>query len=474
MSATLYDKVFDATRCAASPAGQYQLLMGLHLIHEVTSPQAFSMLRDRGLTASTPSARSPRWTTSSPPIARAPAGRSAGRGDAPAPRAQLRGARHPLLRTGQRRAGHRARDRTGAGPHAARDDDLLRRLAHLDARRLRRHRLRHRDVAGPGRPRHAVSRDGSPARPPHRGERPPASGRVREGRHPLDHQPPRRPGRRRLRVRVRRRRLRPLLDGGADDRLQHVDRGRRALRIREPGPDDLRVPARARLRAGRRGLGPCGRLLGLDALGSGRTIRRRRAPARRGHRAGRHVGHHAGAVDAHRGRPARSRTVSRRGASVDQRGLPVHAARARQAHPRNEDRRRLHRVVHQRAHLGLRSGGAPARGPRRPRRAAREGARGAGIAARARGAGPARLGSRVPGRRLRLPRSGLLHVSRHEPRQARGRAALRVVVESQLQGAAGLADGPHAADVAGHGGGMRHRRRGDRRRELFEIGTEDA
>ncbi len=49
MSATLYDKVFDAHTVRRLPSGQYQLLMGLHLIHEVTSPQAFSMLRDRRL-----------------------------------------------------------------------------------------------------------------------------------------------------------------------------------------------------------------------------------------------------------------------------------------------------------------------------------------------------------------------------------------------------------------------------------------
>src|SRR5262245_44536469 len=49
MSATLYDKVFDAHAVRRLPSGQYQLLMGLHLIHEVTSPQAFSMLRDRNL-----------------------------------------------------------------------------------------------------------------------------------------------------------------------------------------------------------------------------------------------------------------------------------------------------------------------------------------------------------------------------------------------------------------------------------------
>jgi 3-isopropylmalate/(R)-2-methylmalate dehydratase large subunit len=49
MGKTLYEKVFDRHTVARLPSGQYQLFMGLHLIHEVTSPQAFSMLEERGL-----------------------------------------------------------------------------------------------------------------------------------------------------------------------------------------------------------------------------------------------------------------------------------------------------------------------------------------------------------------------------------------------------------------------------------------
>jgi 3-isopropylmalate/(R)-2-methylmalate dehydratase large subunit len=49
MAKTLYEKVFDAHAVRRLASGQYQLLMGLHLIHEVTSPQAFSMMRERGL-----------------------------------------------------------------------------------------------------------------------------------------------------------------------------------------------------------------------------------------------------------------------------------------------------------------------------------------------------------------------------------------------------------------------------------------
>jgi 3-isopropylmalate/(R)-2-methylmalate dehydratase large subunit len=48
MGKNLYDKVFEAHTVQQLPSGQYQLFMGLHLIHEVTSPQAFSMLNDRG------------------------------------------------------------------------------------------------------------------------------------------------------------------------------------------------------------------------------------------------------------------------------------------------------------------------------------------------------------------------------------------------------------------------------------------
>ncbi|MEO0456431.1 MAG: 3-isopropylmalate dehydratase large subunit [Cyanobacteria bacterium P01_A01_bin.114] len=46
---TLFDKVWDLHTVATLPSGQTQLFIGLHLIHEVTSPQAFAMLRERGL-----------------------------------------------------------------------------------------------------------------------------------------------------------------------------------------------------------------------------------------------------------------------------------------------------------------------------------------------------------------------------------------------------------------------------------------
>ena len=45
----LFNKVWDAHSVRTLASGQTQLFVGLHLIHEVTSPQAFSILRDRGL-----------------------------------------------------------------------------------------------------------------------------------------------------------------------------------------------------------------------------------------------------------------------------------------------------------------------------------------------------------------------------------------------------------------------------------------
>ena len=53
-SGTLYDKVWDLHRVAELPGGSTQLFVGLHLIHEVTSPQAFAALREKNLSVRCP------------------------------------------------------------------------------------------------------------------------------------------------------------------------------------------------------------------------------------------------------------------------------------------------------------------------------------------------------------------------------------------------------------------------------------
>ncbi|WP_020676568.1 3-isopropylmalate dehydratase large subunit [Geopsychrobacter electrodiphilus] len=51
---TLFDKVWQLHEIGQLEGGQRQLFIGLHLIHEVTSPQAFAMLRERNLTVAFP------------------------------------------------------------------------------------------------------------------------------------------------------------------------------------------------------------------------------------------------------------------------------------------------------------------------------------------------------------------------------------------------------------------------------------
>src|SRR5437773_2002602 len=48
MAETLFHKVWNAHAVRRLPSGQTQLFVGLHLMHEVTTPQAFDMLRQQG------------------------------------------------------------------------------------------------------------------------------------------------------------------------------------------------------------------------------------------------------------------------------------------------------------------------------------------------------------------------------------------------------------------------------------------
>src|SRR5919201_6817753 len=48
MGKTLLQKVWDLHKVRTLPTGQTQLFIGLHLIHEVTTPQAFDALRQQG------------------------------------------------------------------------------------------------------------------------------------------------------------------------------------------------------------------------------------------------------------------------------------------------------------------------------------------------------------------------------------------------------------------------------------------
>ncbi len=154
---TLAEKVWDEHLVRKAEGPEPDLLyIDLHLVHEVTSPQAFDGLRLAGrpvrrpdLTIATEDHNVPTLDVVAPiadPVSRHP-------GRDPAP--QLRRVRRPALPDGRPRAGHRARRRTAARPHPARDDGRLRRLPHLHARCLRRARVRHRHQRGRARARHA-------------------------------------------------------------------------------------------------------------------------------------------------------------------------------------------------------------------------------------------------------------------------------------------------------------------------------
>jgi len=54
MPQTLFEKVWNAHAVRQLPTGQTQIYVGLHLIHEVTSPQAFDMLKARGWSVRAP------------------------------------------------------------------------------------------------------------------------------------------------------------------------------------------------------------------------------------------------------------------------------------------------------------------------------------------------------------------------------------------------------------------------------------
>ena len=140
---------------------------------------------------------------------------------------QLRGVRHPLYAMGDSPAGHRARHRPGAGPHAAGHDDRVRRQPH---RRLTARSARWRSASARARSstcwrrrrcRRSTPEDDGDAR--RRRARPRRHG---EGHHPRDHRPASAPAAARLRHRVPRRGDPRAVDGRADDGVQHVDRRR--------------------------------------------------------------------------------------------------------------------------------------------------------------------------------------------------------------------------------------------------------
>ena len=312
------------------------------------------------------------------------------------------------------------------GPDPAGDDDRLRRLAHRDPRRVRGARLRDRHERGRDGPRHPVPPP-APAedvRGPRRraGWQPGVGAKdiilaliarigVGGGTGP--------------RLRVHRLGDPGADHGAADDRLQHEHRGRRAGRARRARRHDVRLRRRPAVRpaTARPGTPPSRAGARCRPTPGRRTTGRSRSTPVDA-RADGHLRHEPGHGDPDHGpdpvarRPARPRRAA--GARACAR---VHGPDPRRADPRSAGRRRVHRQLHERPDQRPAARGV---GPPRPqgrRRGPGDGRAGQpGGEARGRERGPRR---RLPGRRRRVARGGLLDVHRDERRPARRPASTR-------------------------------------------------
>ena len=159
MARTLYEKLWDTHLVREEPDGTALLYIDRHLVHEVTSPQAFEGLkvahrkpwRIESVVA-TADHNMPTTATGTTGIADPISRLQVETLDANMREFHV----EDLLSVIRPPPGHRARDRPGAGRDAARHDGRLRRLAHQHPRRLRGARLRHRHLRGRARARHAV------------------------------------------------------------------------------------------------------------------------------------------------------------------------------------------------------------------------------------------------------------------------------------------------------------------------------
>ncbi len=281
MGKTLAEKLWDSHVVHSAPGEPDLLYIDMHLVHEVTSPQAFDGLRLAGrpvhrpdLTLATEDHNVPTQHIELP-IAD------------PVSRTQVEALRKncaefgiSLYPMGNARPGHRARHRPAARNHPARYDDRLRRLPHVHARRVRRTGVRHRYEPGRARPRHADPADGPAEDDGGHGRRRTARGRNAEGRHPRDHRQDRHRWRAGLHGRVPRQHVRADVHGRPHDRLQHEHRMGRPRRHGRTGRDHIRLPARASTRPHRRAVGCGGRVLDEPAHRRRRRVRRARHPRR--------------------------------------------------------------------------------------------------------------------------------------------------------------------------------------------------
>ena len=147
---TLFDKIWESHLVHRQDDGTCLLYIDRHLVHEVTSPQAFEGLRLAGRKVRRPEATLAVADHNVPTTDRSARHRGAGIARSRS-RRWRRTAREfgiALFLHGRYPPGHRPHHRAGAGPDPARHDHRLRRQPHRDPWRLRGAGLRHRHLRG--------------------------------------------------------------------------------------------------------------------------------------------------------------------------------------------------------------------------------------------------------------------------------------------------------------------------------------
>ena len=262
---TLYDKIWDDHLVANNADGTSLIYIDRHLVHEVTSPQAFEGLRlNKPQGARIPSARW-RWSTTTcrPPTARCQS-RSRER--------DCRSRRWPRTRATSASSTYDAFDKRQGIVHIVGPEQgftlpgmtivcgdshtsthgAFGALAHGIGTSEVEHVLATQTLIQQKAKNMRVTVDGAAA-----------ARRHRQGHHPRDHRRDRHRRRHRPRARICRRGDPRAVDGRPHDGLQHVDRGRRPRRHDRAGREDLRVregpAAGAEGRGLRHGAAPTGR-----------------------------------------------------------------------------------------------------------------------------------------------------------------------------------------------------------------------
>ena len=289
---TFYDKVWQDHLVDEQPDGTCLIYIDRHLVHEVTSPQAFEGLRLAGRKVRAPEKTLCVVDHNVPTTDR--------RLKNPDPESE---AQIAYLAENVKFFGLEYYDefdkRQGIvhiiGPEQGFTlpgrDAGVRRQPHRHPRRLRRARLRHRHLGSRARAGDADAHPDQVEEHARRDRRQAAGRRHRQGHHPRHHRRDRHRRRHRLCARICRRSDPLAVDGRPHDGVQHVGRGRRQGGLHRAGREGLRLSEGPPQVAQGQGLGRGHALLGNAAFRRRRTFRSRDQARRRQAAAAGDLGH---------------------------------------------------------------------------------------------------------------------------------------------------------------------------------------